>query len=120
MTTSKLRRKRILKACNPDIQDLAEEENLFEEAGPHLFGDKFETKMKERAESVKILSKSQQGQGHRKFFEGAATLMPRGWWPLHKGRQVPYQGYNNPFGGYRGGYSYSQAAQASFKKKQNK
>ena len=28
VTTSKLRRKRILKACNPDIQDLAEEESL--------------------------------------------------------------------------------------------
>ena len=38
VTTSKLRRKRILKACNPDIQDLAEEENLFEEAGPHSSG----------------------------------------------------------------------------------
>ena len=79
VTTLKLWRKRILKACNPDIPDLAEEESLFEEAGPHLFGDKFETKMKERAESVKILSMSQQGQGHKKnFFEVAATLTPRG------------------------------------------
>ena len=66
-STSKIRRKRVLKACNPDIQDLADEENLFQEAGPNLFGTEFKKKMKERAESVKILQRSQ-GQRSRKFF----------------------------------------------------
>ena len=104
-STSKIRRKRVLKACNPNIQDLAEEESLFEEAGP---GPKFETKMKERAESVKILSKSQQGQGQRKFFRGGH----------HSHGQ---RGVASPQGeAERGGYSYSQAAQGSFQKKQNK
>lgn len=68
--TSKVRRKRVLKACNPDIQDLAEEESLFKEAGPDLFGPEFEKKMKERAESVKILSKSQGTSNSKKFFRG--------------------------------------------------
>ena len=60
--TSKVRRKRILKACNPDVQDLADEEEVFGEALPNLFGQKFETKMKERAESVRLLRKGQSTQ----------------------------------------------------------
>ena len=42
---SKLRRKKILKAVNPDIQDLAEED-IIQEAAPNLFGREFEDKMK--------------------------------------------------------------------------
>ena len=39
-STPKIRRKRVMKACNPrpDVQDLAEEESLFEEDGSHLLG----------------------------------------------------------------------------------
>ena len=74
--------------------------------------------MKERAESVKILSKSQQEQGHRKFFRGGrhshaqrVVASPQGEAELAT---------TTPSGGYRGGYGYSQAARASFRKKQNK
>ena len=52
---SRLRRKKILKSINPEIQDLAEED-LFSAAAPYLFGEGFEQKMKDRAESLKILS----------------------------------------------------------------
>ena len=52
---SKLRRKMILKSVNPDIADLAEED-IFQLAAPNLFGSSFEAKMKERAESIKLLS----------------------------------------------------------------
>ena len=54
---SRLRRKRILKSVNLDIADLAEED-IFQSAAPNLFGSGFEAKMKERAESVKLLSAS--------------------------------------------------------------
>ena len=45
---SRLRRKKILKALNPDIQDLADED-IFRDAAPNLFGQVFVSKMKERA-----------------------------------------------------------------------
>ena len=117
-STSKIRRKRVLKACNPDIQDLAEEESLFQEAGPNLFGQDFEKKMKERAEAVKILSKSQ-GPKSRKFFRGGRhSQAQRGGGSSFRGGRVQYpQGYHNPFG-YRGGYqSYSHAARTGAPKK---
>ena len=47
--TSKLQRKRVLKACNPDIQNLADEEGLFANASPTLFGLDFEKKMKKKS-----------------------------------------------------------------------
>ncbi len=56
---SKTRRKRILKVCNPDLSGLVDKEDLYIEAAPSLFGDEFASKMKERAEMVKILHKSQ-------------------------------------------------------------
>ena len=34
--TSKIRRKRILKLCNQDIQDLADEDDMFKEAAPNV------------------------------------------------------------------------------------
>ena len=45
--TSKIRRKRILKTWNPDIANLADKQELFQDAAPNLFGDGFELKMKE-------------------------------------------------------------------------
>ena len=45
----------ILKAVNLEIQELANEE-LFGSAAPNLFGQGFEGKMKERAESLKLLN----------------------------------------------------------------
>ena len=50
-----LRRKRILKAVNPEIQGLAEDD-LFTTAAPDLFRQGSEQKMKEWAESMKLLS----------------------------------------------------------------
>ena len=70
---SKIRRKKILKICNPDIQDLADNEETFKSAAPNLFGENFEKKMKERAEAVKILNKSQSqsGTNSRSFFRSS-------------------------------------------------
>ena len=48
---SQLRWKRVLKAVNPELTDL-EEEDLFKTAAPDLFGSGFEQRMKERAESI--------------------------------------------------------------------
>ena len=55
---STIRRKKVLKALNPEIQDLAAEEEHFREAAPQLFGNGFEKVMKDRAESIKILQKA--------------------------------------------------------------
>ena len=68
--TSKIRRKRILKTCNPDITNLADKQELFQDAAPNLFGDGFELKMKERAEAVRVLHKGQSRQTQRQFFRG--------------------------------------------------
>ena len=45
---SRLRRKRVLKAVNPDIQDPADEDEPFTKASPYLFRSGFEVRMKER------------------------------------------------------------------------
>ena len=74
---SRLRRKKILKAVNPSIQDLAEED-LFSGSAPNLFGSGFERKMKDRAKSMKLIaSASKPPPGPKKFFVGAAPLPPR-------------------------------------------
>uniref|UniRef100_A0A1X7UQI9 Uncharacterized protein n=1 Tax=Amphimedon queenslandica TaxID=400682 RepID=A0A1X7UQI9_AMPQE len=76
---SRLRRKKMLKSVNPDIADLAEED-IFEAAPPNLFGSGFESKMKERVDSVKLLSASKATQPpNRKFFpKSRSTAPPRG------------------------------------------
>ena len=74
---SKLRRKKILKAVNSDMQDLAEEDT-FADAAPNLFGSGFEAKMKERAESLKLISSSSKPPpGSKKFFRGGRTFVPQ-------------------------------------------
>ena len=50
-----LRKKRVLKAVNPDIQDLTDKDEPFTKASPDLFGSGFRARMKEWAESIKIL-----------------------------------------------------------------
>ena len=75
---SRTRRKKVLKSLNPDIQDLAGEEDLFKAAAPNLFGAGFEAKMKDRAESVKLLSKAKAPPPqHKKFFRGGRSTAPR-------------------------------------------
>ncbi len=44
---SKIRRRRILKACNPDVHDLADNEELFTEASPNPFGPQNEREGRE-------------------------------------------------------------------------
>ena len=100
--TSRIRRKRVLKACNPSIQDLADEDRIFEGASPNLFGQGFEAKMKERAESVKLLTRSQQTRtqsGTNRFFRGGHhSHAHRGGGPPYRGgRDCPQGNYRNPF-----------------------
>ena len=85
--TFRLRRNRILKSVNPDIVNLAEED-IFRSAAPNLFGLKFEAKMKERAESVKLLLASRSGPPNQgSFFKKAAPLLPlRGSGQSNRGR----------------------------------
>ncbi len=52
---SRLRRKKVLKEFNPDIQDLADDDN-FEGSAPKLFGRGLEVRAKERTEAVRLLN----------------------------------------------------------------
>ena len=81
---SRLRRKRILKAVNPDIQDLADEDKPFTKASPYLFGSGLEARMKERAESVRLLEATKPPS--KKFFGPAAPLSPR---EVHRSVYIP-------------------------------
>uniref|UniRef100_A0A1X7U1C4 Uncharacterized protein n=1 Tax=Amphimedon queenslandica TaxID=400682 RepID=A0A1X7U1C4_AMPQE len=82
---SRLRRKKILKSVNLDIADLAEED-IFEAAPPNLFGSGFESKMKERADSVKLLSASKATQpSNWKFFsKSRSTSPPKRQWLIQR------------------------------------
>ena len=84
---SRLRRKKILKAVNPEIQDLADED-IFASAAPDLFGQDFEGKMKERAESLKLLNAASKPPPSKKFFRGSRPTRPqRGGGQNRGGRQ---------------------------------
>ncbi len=56
--TSQIRRRRIIKVCNPDISSLAENKELYTKSPLMLFGEGFELKVKERAETLKVLHKN--------------------------------------------------------------
>ena len=83
---TKLKRKKVLKAVNPDIQDLVEED-IFQTAAPQLFGRDFEAKMKDRAKSIKLLAAAKPHHtGETKFFQsGRPTAPPRGGGRSHRG-----------------------------------
>ena len=66
--TSKIRRKRVLKVCNPDISSLADDQDLFEKAPLMLFGEGFETKIKGRSEALKILHTASAQPKQQQFF----------------------------------------------------
>ena len=66
----------MLKAVNPETQDLADED-IFATAAPDLFRAGFETRMKERADSMKLLHASQPPSTSKKFFMEAVPLAPR-------------------------------------------
>ena len=95
---SKLRRKKVLKAVNPDIQDLAEED-IFQTAAPQLFGRDFEAKMKDRAKSIKLLAaaKPHHTPGKKKFFQsGRPTAPPRGGGRFHRGGRQSWTKKDKP------------------------
>ena len=77
---SKLRRRKILRAVNPDIQDLAEEE-IFTGAVPDIFGQGLEAKMKERAESLKLISAVKPRWPQEVFLRGLSIWPPERWRP---------------------------------------
>ncbi len=94
MQISTVRRKKVLKALNPEIQDLATEGRHFRDAAPQLFGSGFEKVMKDRAESIQILQKasktaSNSGQSYpKKFFQkGRPTAPQRGGGQNSQGRR---------------------------------
>ena len=71
---SRLRRKKVLKELNADIQDLANKEDIFKEAAPKPFGNGFERIAKEMAEAEKLLKE----EIKKPFFEPTASPTPRG------------------------------------------
>ena len=90
---SELKHKRILKALNPQMQDMVEEQELFQAAAPNLFGHDFETRLKERSESLKILSTCRKKDSppppkKQKFFRQSHSSAPRrGSGESSRGRQ---------------------------------
>ena len=76
---SKLWRRKIIKAVNPDMQDLADEDT-FSKAAPDLFGQGFEAKMKGRAKSLKLISASPTGP-QEVFSRGLLLRPPERWQP---------------------------------------
>ena len=60
---SQHRRKLALKELNPKLTDLSEEDSIYAEASPKLFGDKFYKEAKEREEQLKSLDKSTRSSG---------------------------------------------------------
>ena len=85
--TSKIRRKRILKACNQDIQDLADEDDIFKEAAPNLFGQDFEKKWKIRLSQWNSYQKPTPGWYQAVFSWGPPLSSPEKLWHLLQGRQ---------------------------------
>ena len=76
---SQTQRTKVLKALNPDLQDLVDEDDLFREASPNLFVEGFEKQMKERAGSVKLVSKARSTTNKSQFFhKGRSAAPPRG------------------------------------------
>ena len=87
---SKLRRKKVLKKMNPDIQDLADED-IFQEAAPDLFGSEFEKRMRKRAKSLQVLDdvKPSPQPTTSKFFRGGRPTVPqRGGGPFNRGETI--------------------------------
>ena len=65
---SQFRWKRVLKAANPEVVDLAEDD-LLKTLAPNLIGPGFEQKIKDRAESVTLLEATKPWSSQsRKFF----------------------------------------------------
>lgn len=93
LNISRMRRKRVLKSLNPRVQDMADESELFKSSPPLLFGHGFETKLKERSESLKILSsctaRRDSSPPRKKMFfrQGHSSAPRRGSGDSSRGRQ---------------------------------
>ena len=87
----------MLEVCNPDIGSLADEQELFSNAPPMLFGEGFETKIKDRAEALKILHKGQQSNsthshsGRQTVFLNQPPLQPPKRRRLSRSGKDPFQ-----------------------------
>ena len=81
-TISKMQRKRVLKALNMALQEMADEPEAFLSAARLLFRTGFESKMKNRSESFRILStvKDRKGSSPRRqeeTFSAEPLFCPR-------------------------------------------
>ena len=95
---SRTRRKRVLKTLNPKMQDMAEEQELFGDSAPNLFGNGFESKMKERSDSLRILEKSSgpPPAKKRQFFRQSHPTGPqRGGGSANRGGSYRSRNYHN-------------------------
>ena len=73
---SRVRRRKLLKVVYPEIQDLTNED-IYCEAAPSLFGIGFESKIKERADCMKLLQGSRPPPStSKKSFKEAVPLAP--------------------------------------------
>ncbi len=71
---SKERRKLVVKDLNKDASSLAEDDDLFKEAAPMLFGEGFEQKLKNHVEAVRCLRKSSTNSGgSSQYFRGGRS-----------------------------------------------
>lgn len=63
-------RKNVLTDLNPSLKDMAEEDKLYKEAAPNLFGEGFLRKAKERDEELKVLKSTRPPQKRSTAWKG--------------------------------------------------
>jgi len=94
---NQLRRGKILKKLNPDVQSLAKDAD-FSQAAPYLFGEGIEEKVKNRVDAVRMLKRSSAScdYGNKQFFRRSSSQGGG----LRRGRmqQSRYQPYQNQKG----------------------
>lgn len=100
---SRDRRKLALKSLNSGLVDMAEDDFLFRNAAPSLFGDGFSKKAKERDEELRCLNQatsskpSSQYKGNNFFRRGRPyNNAPRGTGQTFRGRRGGFQ-RNHPY-----------------------
>ena len=103
------RRKNILANLNPRLTDMADEDGLYKDAAPNLFGEGFSKKAKERDDKLKVLrsarlqSDSKRQPNKDQFFRGSRPFggPRRGGGPA-RGGQRHYGQRPRPYGSSRG------------------
>ena len=84
---SKERRKTSLKDLNRDLLTLVEDDEMFADVAPMLFGDGFEKTMKEHVEAMRCIRKTSSKTSNESFFSEGPPPGPIS--PLPWGRQQP-------------------------------